>query len=65
MRVCQAGDTQEWEPRRPKANPGGSPGVQNGVSLEEGADTGTPILDESQAGAPEPSLTPELPRSGI
>lgn len=65
VRVCQAEDTQEWEPRRPKANPGGSLGVQDGVSLEEGTDTGTPIPAESQAGAPEPPFTPELPASGI
>lgn len=44
---------REWEPKGPKANPCGSLGVRSGVSLEEGADTGTHIPDKSKARAPE------------
>lgn len=39
--------------------------MQDGVSPEEGTDTGTPVPAESQAGALEPPFTPELPESGI
>lgn len=45
---------REWAPRRPKANPRGSPGVRRGVSPEEGADTGTLSPEESQGRSPEP-----------
>lgn len=59
VRICQAGDTQEWEPRRCKANPGGAGWGEPGGGGQTRASQSWMRAKEGLQSVPSPQSCPE------